>query len=341
MFTDLRSIQTGTLPDGRPRYNFRPTPGAGIQASDTNSDIQIRNTPLGRTHIAVVRFDKDFDWGLSLSGSYTYQDVKDVSNATSSVASSLYNNQAVADPNNAAYGRSSDETKWQFKYNVGYDHAFFRDYRTIVQLFGETRAGRPYSFTMNDTSGQSRSPIFGTTGNSNHYLLYVPTGTNDPIVTYADTVVGGVTTQTAAQAQAALDAMINATGLKNYRGQIAAKNIARSRANTKIDLHLEQELPTFVGHSRISVFADIENFANLLNHDWGGFTQVGFPQTASTVSVQCLQTPVSATNPTPAVTTTAAQACTQYRYSNVSNPAELTTAALSLYTIRLGVRFKF
>ncbi len=275
-FTDLRSIQIGTLPDGRPRYTFRPTPGAGVQTADTNTDIQIANTPLGRSHIAVVRFDKEFDWGLSLSGSYTYEDVKDVSNATSSVASSLYNAQAANDPNNAAYGTSSDETKWQFKYNVGFDHAFFRDYRTIIQLFGETRAGRPYSFTMNDLSS-GRSAVFGTTGNSNHYLLYVPVGPTDPKVSYDSPAT-----------QAALDTLINSTALKNFRGTVAPKNIARSRANTRIDLHVEQEIPTFVGRSRLTVFGDIENLPNLINHDWGGVTQVSFPQTATAVNVQCL-----------------------------------------------------
>ncbi len=225
-FTDLRSVQIGVLPDGRPRYTFRATPGAGVQTADTNTDISIGNTSLGRSHVAVVRFDKEFDWGLSLSGSYTYEDVKDVSNASSSVATSLYNAQAVVDPNQASYGTSADETKWQFKYNVGYDPAFFRDYRTVVQLFGETRAGRPYSFTMNDLSS-GRSAVFGTTGNSNHYLLYVPTSTTNPRVSYGDTVTGGVVTQTAAQTQAAPDTLISSTALKNFRGQVAPKNIAR------------------------------------------------------------------------------------------------------------------
>ncbi len=327
-FTDLRSVQIGTLPDGRPRYNFRPTPGAVGQTTDTNTDIQIENTPLGRSHIAVVRFDKEFDWGLSLSGSYTYEDVKDVSNATSSVASSLYNAQAVADPNNAAYGTSSDETKWQFKYNVGYDHAFFRDYRTVIQLFGETRAGRPYSFTMNDPSG-TRSTVFGTTGTSNHYLLYVPTGPNDPKVSY-DSVAS----------QTALDSLINSTALNKFRGQIAAKNIARSRANTKIDLHVEQEIPTFVGRSRITLFGDIENLPNLINHNWGGLYQVGFPQIATAVTVQCLA--VATATGTPGVANTSpTQTCAQYRYSAVQSPTELVNAAVSLYTIRVGARFKF
>lgn len=335
-FTDLRSIQNGVLPDGRPRYTFRPTPGVVGQTTDTNTDIQIGNTPLGRSHIAVVRFDKEFDWGLSLSGSYTYQDVKDVSNATSSVASSLYNAQAVVDPNNASYGTSSDQTKWQFKYNVGYDHAFFRDYRTVIQLFGETRAGRPYSFTMNDPSG-TRGAVFGTTGNSNHYLLYVPLAGNDPKVSYDS-----------AATQAALETLIGSTALNKYRGLIAPKNIARSRANTRIDLHVEQEIPTFVGRSRITLFGDIENLPNLINHDWGGFRQVAFPQTATAVTVQCLAvaTPTG-TAPAAGVVNTAtvvngvAQTCAQYRYSAAQTPAELVTANNSLYLIRVGARFKF
>nr|WP_295661198.1 carboxypeptidase-like regulatory domain-containing protein [Polymorphobacter sp.] len=339
-FTDLRSVQIGVLPDGRPRYTFRATPGAGVQTADTNTDISIGNTSRGRSHVAVVRFDKEFDWGLSLSGSYTYQDVKDVSNASSSVATSLYNAQAVVDPNQASYGTSADQTKWQFKYNVGYDHAFFRDYRTVVQLFGETRAGRPYSFTMNDLSS-GRSAVFGTTGNSNHYLLYVPTGLTDTRVSYGDTVnSAGVVTQTAAQTQAALDTLINSTALKNFRGQVAAKNIARSRANTRIDLHVEQEIPTFIGKSRITLFGDIENLPNLLNHNWGGVTQVGFPQTATAVNVQCLA--VATANGTATVANTASnQVCTQYRYTQSQSPAELTTSAVSLYLIRVGARFKF
>ncbi|MCE3544340.1 hypothetical protein LXJ56_29615, partial [Escherichia coli] len=73
--------------------------------------------------------------------------VKDVSPATSSTPGSLYSNAAKADPNFPAYGTSNDETTWAFKYNLGFDHAFFGDYKTTFQLFGETRAGRRYSYT--------------------------------------------------------------------------------------------------------------------------------------------------------------------------------------------------
>ncbi len=332
-YTDLRSVQVGTLPDGRPRYTFRPTPGAtsnngGPQLVDTNTDIQITNTPQGRSHVADIRFDKTFDFGLSLGGSYTYENVRDVSNVTSSVASSIYNSQAVADPNNAAYGRSSDETKWAFKYSIGYDHAFFRDYRTAIQLFGETRAGRPYSYTMQDQT-PGRSSVFGTLGNNDHYLLYVPTGATDPIVSY-DTPA----------TQALLDGLINSTGLKNFRGKIAAKNIARTSANTQLDIHLEQELPTFIGRSRLAVFADIQNLPNLLNKNWGGLYQVPFPYTAAVVQVACLAAPTP-TGTAGAANATSTQTCAQYRYSGYANPSVQVNVPVSLYLIRIGARFKF
>lgn len=330
IFTDARSRVVGTLPDGRPRYN-NPFFGFG----DNNYDILTTNTSKGRSHIGVVRFDKTFDFGLSLGGSYTLADVRDVGNATSSTINSNYRFQVFADPNNPVLGTGDNQTTWQYKYSVGFDHAFFRDYKTIIQLFGETRAGKPYSFTMLDNQA-NRSAIFGTvlTGNQSTNLLYVPTSTTDPIVSYDSTTT-----------QNALETLINNSRLKNYRGRIAAKNIARSRANTRIDLHLEQEIPTFVGDSRVTVFADINNFTNLLNRKWGGLRQVSptfNDAVAGVVQVQCLAsaTPTGVSG-APVVTNTAAQPCVQYRYSSFAAPNEALNVTQSLYTIRLGARFTF
>ena len=326
LFTDIRSLQTGLLPDGRPRYNVNPaTPGS------LNTDINLTNSSNGRSHIGVVKFDKRWDFGLSIAGSYTLQDVTDRSPATSSVAFSNYTNAAYADPNIPALGISNDQTRWQFKYSVGFDRAFFGDYRTIIQLFGETKAGRHYSYTFQDLTA-GRSSVFGTVGRNDRYLLYVPLAGNDPIVSY-----DSVATQTA------LETLIGNTPLRNFRGQIAPKNIARSRANTRIDLHVEQEIPTFLGKSRISLFADIENLPNLINRNWGGLRQVAFPNIEDVVRVQCLQTPVATgTAPGAAATTTPAQGCAQYRYSAVIQPADsIVNVNQSLFFVRLGARVTF
>ena len=330
IFTDARSTPVGTLPDGRPRYNDTFTGFA-----DANYDIIVRNSHRGRSHVGVVRFEKDFDWGLTLGGSYTLADVRDVGDATSSTINSNYRNQLFADPNNPALGTSDNQTRWEFKYSIGFDHAFFRDYKTRIQFFGDTKAGRPFSYTFRDPT-TTRSPVFGTNltdGTTSTNLLYVPTGTSDALVSYDS-----------AATQAALDGYVSGSVLKNYRGKIAPKNIDRNRANTRIDVHLEQEIPTFVGKSRVTLFADILNLPNLLNHNWGGLRQLGFPYSAPLVTVQCLAvaTPTGTAPGAGVVNTNSSQACAQYRYSAFVNPnTAAVTVTQSLYQIRVGARFSF
>ena len=74
------------------------------------------------------------------------------------------------------------------KYNLSFEHAFFGDSKTRIDLFGQTRSGYNFSYTMFDPNGANRSAgsVFGTTGTASHYLFYVPTGPNDPKAVYAD-----------------------------------------------------------------------------------------------------------------------------------------------------------
>ena len=342
-FTDIRSVpQVGPnalTPDGRQRYrNITGNNG------DTNTDILLTNTKKGRSYIAVARFDKSFDFGLNIFGSYTWQDVKDRAPATSSTAGSNYLNGAFSDPNNVQYGRSNDEVKHFFKFGATYQHAFFGDYETTISLFGESRAGHPFSYTMQDL-GSGRSSIFGTTGVSsatgisgNRYLLYVPTGASDPIVSYSSSAV-----------QTAVQNFIEASGLSKYAGKVAPRNAFRSKWFTKLDLHLAQELPTGLGNSRVTLFADIENFTNFIDKDWGQIREYTFPYNSAVVRAQCLTTAVpTGTTPTAAqIATSTNQPCAQYRYSPVGGaasfvePTDQVYANQSLYAIRLGVRFEF
>jgi hypothetical protein len=340
-FTDIRSqpIVGSLTPDGRQRY-FNVADTLGAASTNTNSDILLTNTSKGRAYIAVARFDKTWDFGLNINGSFTYQDVKDQSPATSSTAGSNYSNGAFLDPNNVAYGISNDQVKYFFKYGVNFDHAFFGDYKTNISLFGETRTGHPFSYTFQDF-GSGRSSVFGTTGVSsgtgtggNRYLMYVPT-VNDPLVSYSSTAV-----------QDAVNSFIDASGLGKYRGKVAPRNAFRSKWFTRFDLHLSQELPTGLGSSRVTVFADIENFTNLINKNWGQQREYVFPYNAAVVRVQCLTTTGNA-NGAGTVAATAGQACAQYRYSPVGGGANFTAptdqiyANQSLYSVRIGAKFSF
>jgi hypothetical protein len=342
-YVDLRSRQIGTLPDGRPRYtDFDGT------FTNTQQDLLLTNDNRGRRLIGVARFRKRFDLGLGINASYTFQDIEDVNATTSATAGSLYANNQFADPNKAAYGTSVYQIRHSLKAGVDFSKALFGgDYQTRVSIFGERRSGRPYSFTFRDPV-TTRSPVFGTTGSTSRYLLYVPASATDALVSY-DSVA----------TQNALNGFIDSTsGLRRFRGQIVPKNTARSPTYTKVDLHLEQEIPTFVGSSRIKLFADIENFLNLLDSDWGVQRQVNFPQNAPLVNVQCLTQAVptgtgavnvgttAANNPNnlPAViATTTTQGCAQYRYSAFQDPVVQVQNGnrQSLYQIRVGIRFEF
>ncbi|MBB6503456.1 hypothetical protein F4693_000409 [Sphingomonas endophytica] len=339
-WTDIRSVPTALrTPDGRVRYTSL------TDFSDTLNDILLTNTSRGRSYVAVARINKAFDFGLFAGVSYTYQNIKDQTPATSSTAGSNYANGAFLDPNFAAYGTSNDEVRHAFKYDLTFDHAFFGDNKTTFALFGETRVGRPFSYTMQDTSS-GRSTIFGTTGSTSRYLLYVPTGIDDQRVSYDNATVA----QT-------LDDFFKSSGLSKYRGGIAPRNAFNSKWFTRIDLHVAQEIPTFLGASKIQIFADIENFTNFLNKNWGQIREYQFPYTIAAVRATCLTTalptgqgfvPVgtsAANNPNnlPAVGGTSTnQACTQYRYSLPNaTPTDTIYAPQSLYTIRIGARFSF
>jgi hypothetical protein len=331
-YVDLRSVPIGTLPDGRPRYNaFGGTP-------TTNQDLLLTNDDRGRSYIAVARIDKEWDMGLGINASYTFSNIKDVNPITSATAGSLYGNAAMADPNNAAYGRSIYEIRDSFKASIDYKRSFIGDLQTRFSMFGEYRSGRPFSYTFREPA-TGRSPVFGTVGTSNRYLLYVPTGTSDPLVSYDSTTT-----------QNALDAFINGTkGLSRYRGGIVPKNTGRSPHVWKVDLHAEQELPVPMwSGARVKVFADVENFLNLLNSDWGVQRQVPFAYFGNLVNVQCLTAPVATGTAPPAagsgsVATTPTQTCAQYRYTSYADPTVLVQNQnrQSLYQIRVGVRFEF
>jgi hypothetical protein len=308
-YADLRSVRIGTAPDGRPRYG--PFPGT----SGNNSDLLLTNSDEGHALFLVGRVNKEFENGFSLGLSYTYADVEERSPLTSSVAFSNYQNQATADPNFSTLGTSNEQIPHTVKFNLGYRREFFEGAETRIQLFGEYRQGRPFSYTFDSQQSSGRDPLFGVFGSDTRHLLYVPNGTNDPLVT------GDAATL------AALDTFISNSPLQDFRGQIAGKNIGQSDDVFTVDMHVSQDIPLPAQLGKIRLFADMENVLNFINDEWGVLRQVGFPYAASIVDVTCAQS-------------TGAN-CTQYRYSNFREPNVNLNTGVSLWQLRLGVRYTF
>ena len=306
-WTDLRSVEVGTLPDGRPRYDVLPG------AAGENTDMLLTNTSFGESWNLVARFNKRWDSGFFLNGSYTFQDVTDQNPGTSSVAFSNYQNTAFSDPNFAAQGIANYQRDHQFRLVAGYDAELFGDNNTRVELFYNVRSGQRYSYTFNDPTN-GRSAVFGVNGRGSRGLIYVPdvsSATADPLVTYAPGFDF-----------AAFQAFVQNSELADYQGQIAPKNIGKTPWVHKLDLSVRQEVP-FVFGGKIELLADVENVLNLLDKDWGTIRQVGFPYTSSLVNVACNT------------------GCTQYTYSSFRAPIEATQINGSLWGVRFGVRVAF
>jgi hypothetical protein len=266
LYQDLRLVQTGQAPDGRPIYGIRP---GDTRAVTAGQDLLLTNTHQGETKNATIYANKNYksdigDWLLRIG--YSYTDSEDVNPGTSSVASSTYGNLAVSDPNHPGQATSNYESTHVFVGSITWSKAFFDDAKTTLSLLGTARSGLPYSFTF----GCGATSAFGDSGciqGNNRELFYVPQGPNDPKVNWAASAV------TPNQ----MEAFIDQYGLKKYQGQIAPRNAFNAPWFNTLDLHFMQELPSYFEGHKIQLTLDTTNFSNLLFPSWGRLEQVAFP----------------------------------------------------------------
>ncbi len=337
--TDLRAIPNGTLPDGRPRYQ-----GAGGSAGN---DLLLTNTGKGYALTFAGAVSKEWENGFSIGAAYTRQTVKDLVSYVGNTTASGGYGVTTSDPNTPNLDTSTLQVRNQVRLTLNYRHSFYKDYETNFQIFGIYRAGRPFSYTFGDgTPGNSaqggaanagRGSVFGTTANG-RYLIYVPnianltipTGTAsvntqiDPIVQFSGTPA----------ALATFRDFIQSSGLDNYQGQIAPRAVGKNPDFYTVNLHLSQQIPTFVGRSRLTVFADMENFLNLISDKFAFRELNSNSQSVQVVDVTCLSS-------TGTVVNSLATPCASYRYSNFRGPVLTTFQRQSLWTVRLGARLEF
>ena len=345
LWQDIRLTQAGTAPDGRPIY----APNADGRSIGSIQYLLLTNTNEGEGTVFMVDASKTWRKGAGRFVAYLgygYQDIKDVNPGTSSTASSNWDNVAVSDPNDPGLETSNYEIEHMFKGAFTWRKAYFGDYETSVGLFAERRAGRPYSFTFGGGTPQS---VWGDPRQAarQRQLFYVPDGDvifeslcSDADVTGAVAGCASNTSFTSANVAAAqfasdMEAYVEQHGLEKYRGRIMPRNSHRSPWTTVLDLRFAQELPIF-GKTRGILTLDIENFANMLNKDWGQVRQVGFPYFTPVVDVDRISTTGCPNG---------AASCYVYRprsgQSGPVAPFEQISSLPSVWRVQLGVRIEF
>ncbi|MCG9916450.1 MAG: TonB-dependent receptor [Phenylobacterium sp.] len=328
---------TQRTPDGRLRYDgiggsAAQRAAAGITSQNLGSarDLVAYNTNKGRGLVAAVSLQKTFDFGLDVTGSYTYQDIDDFSSSFrfSSTQSSMYQTPVGQDPEQPAYGSSYEEIEHSFKFQASYARSFLWDLETRATLFAEKRSGRGTTFTMSDATG-GRSPVFGVNRGSTH-LLYVPdmsgnggaSGLDYGLVRFADT--------------STRDNFIRAVqqfGLP--QNQIVPKGYFQNDDIHIVDLQLSQELPSYFAGHKFRVVLDMQNVLNMLNDEWGIVEE--YTDVNSLVRVNCA-------NAAGTAVATGDPSCARYRYSSFSADGlreNIDNNGKSVWAIQVGLRYEF
>ncbi|PXY40296.1 TonB-dependent receptor [Flavobacterium cheongpyeongense] len=274
---------TGT-PDTRPRYNgnsrLDPT-YLGVYLGSNTSEGKAYNLAFTLTK----NFKSDFIDG-NISGTYSYGKSTTIMDATSSQNSSQWNNtESVNGANYLGLSRSDFDPGQRIVANGNATFKWNKFTKSRLGVFYEGAQGTPFSYVYND-SGRLLQDTF-----SNSALIYVPA--NQSEINLVSTTANPMTPQ--AQWEA-LSAFIEGNEyLRGRKGNYAERNGDRLKTSHIVDLKFAQEFTITVGKKKhtIELTADIFNFTNLLNKDWGKryftnvdqvqlLTQVGFLPNSNT-----------------------------------------------------------
>jgi hypothetical protein len=281
---NLNLKEVGTMPDGRVRYAgaiSATTSGASRSSASatyrTNdlyknagfADVYLfRNSNKGGGQDYTVSLKRPMKRGLGGSwGStvaWTHSNYYEVSPSTSSVAQSNYNNRAVFNPNENVSSISNTNIRDRIVASFTYRFELVKKAPTTIAAIYQGRTGHPYSWIFYaDANGD---------GFNFNDLLYVPSGPTDPKVRWASTTE-----------RDAFFEFVNSTNLSKYAGKVAPRNSEVSPWNQTIDLKFTQEIPfnflrnvKYLDQTRVELFCNIINFANLLSSKWGILEEIPF-----------------------------------------------------------------
>lgn len=226
-----------------------------IYGAENRYDIQLSNSKDGgETTIISTSLNKYWDSGVTLNASYTNQHVSEVNPGNASTADSSYFSEVTVNRNSPLKGRAFYEIEHRFVVNLAYENEFIEGYNTSFNLFWERRSGRPFSWTL---GRESRDDFGDQRANTRVYLPYLPANASDPAFEFS-----GLSYQQIINI--AKDA-----GIEQYAGAYVPKYAGTQPWLTTMDLAITQELPGLINGHKGQLYFIIDNFANLLNDDWG------------------------------------------------------------------------
>ncbi len=266
--------------DNRPRYAGTD---AGVRVNDNVSmGAVLTNRNGAYNKSATFKLEKPASNGLWGYVAYTAADAQDFMDAGSIASGSWQSALSVNGNNDLALTTSSFVVKNRVVGLLGYRLDYGKKYggATTFTLGYVGSQNNPFSYIVaGDLNGDRVN---------NNDLVFVPQRGSD--IRFAPLTIGsGATavTYTEAQQQAAFDAYISQDPyLSTRRGQYAERNALALPFLHRFDLSVTQDVFIKIAGKRnaFQIRADILNFGNMINSDWGVSERATNPQLLNFVS---------------------------------------------------------
>ncbi|MCW3080466.1 carboxypeptidase regulatory-like domain-containing protein [Segetibacter sp.] len=314
--------------DQRIRYTSAQIYSGAGGATATNPNISdailMRNTSKGYAYNLTLQLQRNVN-GLYTMAAYSYGKSKSV-NDGGSIAQSIWRDRFVAgDPNEDVMSYSS----------------FHQPHRVVVAAFYRKEylkhLATSIGFTFEAANGGTASYIYSgdinRDGQTVNDLIYVPKDQNDIVLE----TVNSSDTRTTQEIWNQLNTYIQQDPyLDDRRGMYAERNGLLLPFYKKLDLNFTQDFMLKVGgkQNTLRFTADIFNFSNLLNKNWGVF------QTANRTGLLTLKR-VETTG------TNAGKPVFSFPYLDATNKIPLSSSFQnsvglgSRYQVQLGIRYIF
>jgi hypothetical protein len=314
--------------DNRIRYSstkiYSGAGGATVNNPDITDAILMRNTNKGYTYNITLQLQRNVK-NLYTMLAYSYGDSRSV-NDGGSIAQSIWRDRSVSgDPN-------ADVTSYS---------NFYQPHRVIAAAFYRKEYAKYFAtslgFTFEAANGGTSTYVYSGDlngdGLTTNDLVYIPKDQNDIVLEG----VNGSDTRTASVIWGQLNTYINQDPyLSKRRGQYTERNGLLLPFYKRLDLNFTQDFMVRTGKktNTLRFTADVFNFGNLLNKNWGIYH---IPNRTALLNFKRVETTGA----------NAGKPVFSFPYLDATNQIPLTstfqnsTSQNSRYQVQIGVRYIF